>query len=111
MKKLIDQMRSELKKRKCLSSKTDLIILSSYDKKDNSILFNSTNVLNLMIDINQFSLKSIDYDLILPMINNQIFEKKLKLKLDKSFLVKHKHPSEEIVFTFKIFFSNHFSFF
>jgi len=102
---LLNRFISEIKTSKqfhncILSGRINLILwndLSEDNKKDNSILFDKKNF-NIIIDIDELSSQFFQYDIIVEMPQREIFKEKLKMKIDNSFLQKHQHPSEQIVF-------------
>jgi len=102
LEKFLFRIKNEKKLNNCISSKRINILiwenLSEENKLDNSILFDENNSLNIIIDIDQLSSKLFIYDIIVQMPQINKFKDKLEIKIDHSFLEKHQHPSEQIVF-------------
>ena len=99
--KFIDEINNQLKLNHCISMKVNQFLLwkdlSKQDQDEDSILFNQTNHFNLILDVKQLNMKLFEYDLIVQMPKLKFFERKLKLKIDHSYLSRHEHPAEQIV--------------
>ena len=54
--------------------------------------------LNVIIDIHQFTSQVFRYDLLVPMTDLTAFRDKMRLRVDRSFIRRHEHPSEQTVF-------------
>ncbi|CAF3674920.1 unnamed protein product [Rotaria socialis] len=98
--KLINEIKKEIKFNNCfLLNKTNIILsnnLSANSKFDKLILFNATNSLSIIIDIDYLSINKFIYNIILPMFLFNKYKYILKNKIDYTFLLRHQHPSEQI---------------
>ncbi|CAF3658697.1 unnamed protein product [Adineta steineri] len=97
--KFLHKFSQKVHSKNCLSKKKFHIKLwndlSMKNQNDNNILFNETNGLNLIININELSIELFQYDLIVQIIPNDLFLQKILNKIDFSFLNRHQHPSEQ----------------
>lgn len=105
--KLVNEITNQLNINNCyLYEKTKVILLnddvSNRYKNEKNILFNKKmNSFNIIININELSYEKFLYQIIIEMPNNNLFQKKLKYKIDKSFLENYQHPAEQIVIFLK----------
>lgn len=97
-----------------LLNKTNIILWNdlsnNYKLNDKFILFNQTNSLNIIINIEYLTKKKFFYTIILPMFLFNKYKDLLINKIDVSFLKQHKHPSEQNVKIFILFLSFFFLF-
>jgi hypothetical protein len=98
---LFQGIQDELDHAGCRSSGQTSVRLwnSDIDEVDNdiSILFNTFNALNIIIDVHTFSDQLFQYDILVRMPEDDRLRSKIESSLDLSFLQRHEHPSEQAV--------------
>ncbi|CAF3422421.1 unnamed protein product, partial [Rotaria sp. Silwood2] len=82
-----------------LYNKTNIIQwnkLSEEYKKDDYLLINYLNSINIIINIDKLTYELFSYSIIIKMPQYNQFKEKLFSKIDYSFLHRHQHPAEQI---------------